>query len=139
MGLEKQEEFINLPKGPDNNEVSSAYDEANILNKIHDYEKQNNVDQDTIAKSYLGHVDIYKSLSEEVGKAMDKFYLAEKSNGAEHPATYEAKLDWDIAHAKADNERGIMNSMLENLTGETIERYKKDFELHGVFGDVEKR
>jgi len=139
MGLGKQEEFINLPEGPDKNEVSSAHDEANILNKIHDYEKQNNVDQDTIAKSYLAHVDIYKSLSEEVGKAIDKFYLIEKSNGSDHPATYEAKLDWDIAQAKVDNERNIMNPMLENLTGETIEKYKNDFELHGVFGDYERK
>ena len=139
MGIEKQQSFDQLPEDLKNKEVSSDHEDAIGLNKIIDYERQNNVDQDTIAKSYLAHVDIYKSLSEDVGKAMDKFYLIEKSNGPDHPTTHEAKLDWDIAHAKVDNERAIMLPMFENLTPETREKYKKDMELHGVFVDIEKK
>lgn len=139
MGQENKESFRQLSEEIEDEKVDTGYDEAIKLNEIKNYEKQNNVDQDTIARSYLVHVDLYKSLSEELKETMDKFYLIEKSNGSDHPATYEAKLDLNIIKAKVDNERKIMNPMLENLTKETIEKYKYDMDLRGVFGDAEKK
>jgi predicted secreted Zn-dependent protease len=127
-----REVFAALPEEVKDRMIGSAKVEATKINDIKDYEKRNNVDQDTIAKSYLSHFDIYKSLQEEMRVAMEKFYLIEKSNGSDHPGTKEAKLDWDIAYAKMKSEGDIMISMLDHLTPETMEKYKRDFELHGA-------
>ena len=132
---EGQEEFNNKDKEEKGKIIESSQEEANILNDIKDYEKRNGVDQDTIAKSYLAHADIYKSLSDELKEVMDRFYTSEKSNGPDHSFTKEAKLDWDIVQAKLDDKASVMNSMLGNLTPETLDRYKEDFRIRGVINE----
>lgn len=102
------------------------------IDKIKAYEKANGVNQDVIAQSYLAHADIYKNLSEKRDAAMNRYFLLEKSNAPDHPSVIEAKREWDDAVAQNENEFSIMNPMLENLMPETLEKYRKDFELRGA-------
>ncbi len=113
----------------DKGEVNTTNSEASKVGKIREYERVNGVNQDVIAQSYLAHVDIYKELSEKVTTAMNRYFLLEKSNTPDNPSVIEAKEEWDNAVAATENEYKIMNPMLEHLTPETLEKYRKDFEL----------
>lgn len=119
------------PSGPPDGSMEPT-DEEKKFDEIKRFEYEHNVNQDTIAQSYLAHCDIYKQLWADFVAARKKYDLLAKSNSADHPSVIEAKNEWDAADAKAEKERNIMLPMVHYLTKETLIRYKKDFELHGA-------
>ncbi|MFZ2522092.1 MAG: hypothetical protein WAX44_01430 [Minisyncoccia bacterium] len=51
-------------------------DQEPEVDEISKYEKDHNVDQDTLAKSYLAHCDVYHSLSEKAQELSDTFLIS---------------------------------------------------------------